>query len=264
VSPFPVVAMAEHPDPLSRLPSLERVVAITAYDYPTARLVDEAGVDLVLVGDSLGMVFAGWENTTHVTVDHMIYHTEIVARAVSRAILAADLPYQSYRTADEAVRNAERLLEVGAEAVKLEGGLAIRPQIRSLAQRSIPLVGHLGMLPQSVVAEQGYTRKGRTKGEARRLHDDARFLEDEGARAIVLESIVPEVAESITHALSIPTIGIGSGDRCRGEIAVLHDVIGAYPWFCPPFAVPRAEVAREVSRAVKTYAAEVRRVSSPR
>ncbi|MCB1093528.1 MAG: 3-methyl-2-oxobutanoate hydroxymethyltransferase [Verrucomicrobiae bacterium] len=236
----------------------QRLVTLTAYDYPTARLVDEAGVDLVLVGDSLGMVFAGLPDTTGVTMEHMLYHTTVVARGVRQALLVADLPFRSYETPEETVRNGRRLIDAGAHAVKLEGGAEQLPQLEALRDAGIPTVGHIGMLPQHVREEGGYKKKGKTSPEAERLVDSARALEAVGVGAIVLESIVPSVAKRITEAIRIPTIGIGSGPDCDGEIRVIHDVIGAFPWFVPPFAKPEADVAGDIRGAIAAYAAEVR------
>lgn len=249
---------------IQRLINLPRVASLTAYDYVSARLADEAGLDLILVGDSLGMVVAGLENTTFVTMEHMVYHTEIAARAVRNALLASDLPYQSYQNASQAVQNAKRLVNAGAEAVKLEGGEIVLPQIRAILAEGIPVIGHLGMLPQSIVEEKGYRRKGKTAEEAARLQRDALLLEEAGVFSIVLECVVPDVAIAITTSLKVPTIGIGSGTGCRGEIAVFHDVVGAFPWFHPPFAVPRADVAAGISRAVKEYAEEARKITPSR
>lgn len=235
-----------------------KLVALTAYDYPTARLVDESGVDLILIGDSLGMVFAGLPDTTGVTLDHMVYHTEVAARGVEQALLVSDLPFATYETPAEAVANGKRLMEAGAHAIKLEGGLGQVEKLEAMREAGIPTVGHIGMLPQRVREEGGYKKKGRTSSEAERLEDSAIALEKAGVGAIVLESIVPEVATRITNRLSIPTIGIGSGSECDGQIRVIHDVIGAYPWFVPPFAKPEADVAGEIRRAVEAYRDEIR------
>lgn len=251
------------PSPFARLQEPlaagRKLATLTAYDYPTARILDEAGIDLILVGDSLGMVFAGLPDTTGVTMDHMLYHTAVVARAVRQALLAADLPYRSYDTPAEAVRNARRLIEAGAHAVKLEGGIEQVRQLEALRDAGIPAVGHIGMLPQHVLEEGGYKKKGKTSPEADRLIESAVALAQAGVGALVLESIVPEVARRITEATGIPTIGIGSGNDCDGQIRVIHDVIGAFPWFVPPFAKPAADVAGEIRGAVASYQAEVER-----
>lgn len=235
-----------------------RVVALTAYDYPTARILDEAGVDLILVGDSLGMVFAGTPDTTSVTMEQMIYHTSVVRRGVHNALLVSDLPSHSYDTVAEAVTNAQRLVAAGADAVKLEGGLAVIDQVKAVLASGIPVTGHIGMLPQSLHREGGYKKKGKTEPEIASLLEDARVLEEAGVFAIVLESIVPAVATLITRSLSIPTVGIGAGSGCTGEIAVVHDLTGFYPWFTPPFARPKADFAGQLRHAAEAYAAEVR------
>ncbi len=234
------------------------VAALTAYDYPTARLLDEAGVDLILVGDSLGMVVLGLPDTTGVTLDAMLHHTRACRRGVTRALLVADLPYHTYETPEQALTSAKDLLEAGADAVKLEGGTAIAAQIHALAQAGIPLVGHVGMLPQQIREEGAYKKKGRSPVEAQRLEADAQFLQSQGALAIVLEGLVPNVAAAITQALAIPTIGIGSGDACSGQILVIHDLLGAFPWFRPPFATPRADLAAAITQAAQEFIAAVR------
>ncbi len=248
--------------PFSRLSEVrdagQKLVALTAYDYPTARLIDEAGVDFILVGDSLGMVFAGQPDTTKVTLEQMLYHTEVVARGVKQALLVADFPYGTYDVPEQAVANGHRLIAAGAHAVKLEGGLGQLAKLDALREAGIPTVGHIGMLPQRVVEEGGYKKKGKTSPEADRLVESAIALEQSGVGAIVLESIVPEVASRITAAISVPTIGIGAGDDCDGQIRVIHDVIGAYPWFVPPFARPQADVAGEIRRAVGLYRDQLR------
>jgi 3-methyl-2-oxobutanoate hydroxymethyltransferase len=248
------MTIRERIERLARTP----VAALTAYDYPTARLLDESGIDLILVGDSLGMVFAGNPDTTSVTMEHMVYHTSVVRRGVRDALLVADLPYHSYDSARAAVDNARRLVDAGADAVKLEGGLAVIDQVRAIVAQEIPFLGHVGMLPQSILREGKYRKKGRSSGEAEALVADARALEDAGAFGIVLESIVPEVAAAITRAVGIPTIGIGAGSGCRGRIAVIHDLVGFFPWFVPPFAVPRADFASGLRHAAEAYRSEVK------
>ncbi len=233
------------------------VTAITAYDYPFARLCDEAGVQLILVGDSLGMMVAGCEDTTSVTLDQMAYHTEIVRRGVRRAVLVADLPIHTYDTPEQAVRSGRRLMEAGADAVKLEGGFGQVEKIAALVAAGIPLCAHLGMLPQRVREEGGYKKKGKSAVEAGQLVEAALALEEAGAFAIVLESVVAEVAAEMTRRLRIPTIGIGAGDQCDGQIRVLHDVIGAYPWFVPPFAKVHGNVAEVVRNSLRAYLEDV-------
>jgi 3-methyl-2-oxobutanoate hydroxymethyltransferase len=233
------------------------VTAITAYDYPSARLCDEAGAQLILVGDSLGMVVAGCEDTTSVTLDQMAYHTEIVRRGVKSAVLVADLPIDTYRDLEETLRSASRLVSSGAEAVKLEGGFGQIEKVRALTEAGIPLCAHLGMLPQRVREEGGYRKKGRSAAEAERLVEAALALEAAGAFAIVLESVVAETATEITRRLRIPTIGIGSGWACDGQVRVLHDVVGSFPWFVPPFATVHGQVAEATRNAVGEYLREV-------
>ena len=236
---------------------LPPISAITAYDYPTARICDEAGVQLILVGDSLGMMVAGCEDTTSVTLDQMVYHTTIVRRGVTRAVVVADLPIHTYDTPAEALASALRLIEAGAEAVKLEGGLDQIPQIEAIVGAGIPLCGHLGMLPQHVREEGGYKKKGRSEAEAKSLVEAGLALESAGVFAIVLESVVADVAAEMTARLRIPTIGIGSGHRCDGQVRVVHDVTGAFPWFLPPFAKTHGNVAEVTRNAVSAFLGEV-------
>ncbi len=237
----------------------EPISAITAYDYPSARLCDEAGVQLILVGDSVGMVVAGGEDTTAVELDDMIYHTRIVRRGVKSAVVVSDLPIHTYRNPEEAVATSRRLIEAGADAVKLEGGFGQLDKVRAITSAGISFCAHLGMLPQRVREEGGYKKKGKSEEEARTLVASALALEEAGAFAIVLESVVPEVAAEITRSLSIPTLGIGSGWDCSGQIRVLHDVTGAYPWFVPPFARVHGDVAGEMRRSLAAYLDEISR-----
>jgi len=236
----------------------EIISSLTAYDYPTARLLDEAGIDFILVGDSLGMVFAGLEDTTGVTIDQMVYHTQVVARGVKKALLGADLPYHSYETPEDALKNAQRLMDAGADAVKLEGGTSQIDKVAHLTQHGIPMIGHIGMLPQRVKEEGGYKKKGRTQDDADRLLRSAQDLEQAGVGAIVLESVVPTVAAHITRSLTIPTIGIGAGPDCDGQIRVIHDLLGAYPWFRPPFAVAYANFAGDIEKAARSFIQEIK------
>jgi 3-methyl-2-oxobutanoate hydroxymethyltransferase len=235
-----------------------RVSVLTAYDYPMARLLDEAGVDLLLVGDSLGMMVMGLPDTTEVTMADMLHHVKAVARAKPKAAVVGDMPAHSYDTVTDAVENAQRLMEAGADCVKLEGGVAMRRQIEAILSAGIPFVGHIGMLPQSVREEGGYKKKGKTPEAAAALMADALLLDELGAVAAVLESMVPAVASEITAAVKLSTIGIGAGNGCDGQVLVTHDLVGSFPWFRPPFAKARADVAAEVTRAVTEYLAEVR------
>lgn len=235
-----------------------KLAVLTAYDYPTARLLDEEGVDLILVGDSLGMVVHGLPDTTGVTLDMMLMHTTAVCRGVKRTPVIADLPFATYGTPEEALRSARRLMECGATAVKLEGGVSVIPQVRAIIEAGIPFVGHIGMLPQSVKEEGGYKKKGKTSEQIERLIADAQALDEAGACAMVLESIVAEVATQITATVKASTIGIGAGPNTDGQVLVTPDLLGSFPWFRPPFAKVRADVAGETLRAVGEYIAEVR------
>ncbi len=231
----------------------ETIAALTAYDFPMAKLLDEAGIPLLLVGDSLGMVVLGYPDTTHVTMAEMEHHVRAAARAKPNALLGADLPYKSYETAGDAVTNSRHLVAAGAEFVKAEGGRRILPQVRSIVSAGIPFCGHLGMLPQSVLEEGGYHVKGRIESEHEALLADAKGLADTGAFAIVLELVTPRVAKEITERIPIPTIGIGSGPDCDGQILVTPDLIGAFPWFTPRFVKPRADCAAEIKSAVADW-----------
>jgi 3-methyl-2-oxobutanoate hydroxymethyltransferase len=231
----------------------EKIAALTAYDYPTARLLDESGVDIILVGDSLGMVVLGYEDTTSVTLDEMLHHTRAAARGVKRALLVADMPIHTYDTPQHAVATAQRFIEAGAQAVKLEGGLSRVAQIEAITRAGILFMAHIGMLPQSVREQGGYKMKGRTQSEAEGLIADARAVEEAGAFSVVLEIVMADVAEQITSAVAIPTIGIGSGEHCDGQILVTHDLIGLFPWFTPKFVSPEARVADEVRRAARAF-----------
>lgn len=232
----------------------KRITALTAYDYPMARLLDDAGIDVLLVGDSLGMVVLGFPDTTHVTLSHMIHHTAAVARAHPRALVLGDLPIHTYDTPDQALISARQLIDAGADAVKLEGGEEKASTVKFLRDAGIEVIGHIGMLPQQVVEEGGYRKKGRTPAAAEQLIIDAQALEQAGVCALVLESIVPEVAARVTAAVSIPTIGIGCGETtCDGEVAVITDLLGSYPWFVPPFARPEADLATSIREAARAY-----------
>jgi 3-methyl-2-oxobutanoate hydroxymethyltransferase len=204
-------------------------------------------------------VVLGFPDTTHVTMEHMLHHTAAVARGATRSLLVADLPIASYDTPAEARAKSRALVAGGAEAVKQEGGVPQTEKVRGIIGDGIPVLGHLGMLPQRVLEEGGYHKKGRSEAEIAALHEGAAALQEAGCFAIVLESVLPPAATRLTAALDIPTIGIGCGDHtCNGEIAVLTDIIGSYPWFVPPFATPRATVASETTRAVTEYIAACR------
>jgi 3-methyl-2-oxobutanoate hydroxymethyltransferase len=236
----------------------EKIPALTAYDYPTARLLDEAGVPVILVGDSVGMVVLGYPDTTEVTLAEMRHHVAAVARAKTRALVVADLSYHTYETPEEAVVNARVLVGAGAEAVKLEGGIEVVPEIRELRRAGIAVMGHIGMLPQHVKEEGGYKIKGRSEAERERLSADARSVQEAGAFAIVMELVEPELAREITSSLDIPTIGIGSGTGCGGQILVTHDLVGAFPWFRPRFAVAKADVASAIRGAAEAFVRDLK------
>ena len=231
----------------------EKIAALTAYDYPMAKLLDEAGISLLLVGDSLGMVVLGYPDTTLVTMTEMKHHVRAAARAKPNALLGADLPFRSCETVDGAVANAQQLIVSGAEFVKAEGGREILPQVKAIIAAGIPFCGHLGMLPQHVLDEGGYHIKGKNDAEHQKLLDDAKALAEAGVFAIVLELVTPPVAREITEAISIPTIGIGSGPDCDGQILVTPDLIGAFPWFTPRFVKPQADCAAEIKSAVAAW-----------
>ncbi len=231
----------------------ERIAALTAYDFPMARLLDEAGVPLLLVGDSLGMVVLGYPDTTHVTMAEMEHHPRAAARGRTRALLAADMPYKSYDTAEKAVANAKRLVAVGAEAVKAEGGREIFPQVQAIVRAGIPFLGHLGMLPQHVLEEGGYHIKGKKEPEHEKLLDDANALIEAGAFAIVLELVLPRVAKEITQRIRIPTIGIGSGPDCDGQILVTPDLLGMLPWYDLKHVKPKLNAAEQIRAVVKDW-----------
>lgn len=243
----------------------ERLVCLTAYDYPTARIVDEAGIDIVLVGDSLGNVVLGYGNTVPVTLDEIMIHLKAVRRAVQRALLVADMPYGSFHTgADDAVKNALRLVkEGGAEAIKLEGGRKRLPLIKRLVDEEIAVMGHIGLTPQSINKLGAYRVQGKTAEAARELLDDALALEEAGAFAIVLEVVPREIAQLITKSVSIPTIGIGAGAGCDIQVLVLHDMLGLSFGKLARFVRPYANLHQTITDAVTRYADDVRNGSYP-
>ena len=243
----------------------ERLVCLTAYDYPTARIIDEAGIDIVLVGDSLGNVVLGYGNTVPVTLDEIMIHLKAVRRAVQRALLVADMPYGSFHTgADDAVRNALRLVkEGGAEAIKLEGGRKRLPLINRLVDEEIAVMGHIGLTPQSINKLGAYRVQGTTAEAARELLDDALALEEAGAFAIVLEVVPREIAQLITKSVSIPTIGIGAGAGCDIQVLVLHDMLGLSFGKLARFVRPYANLHQSITDAVTRYADDVRNGSYP-
>jgi 3-methyl-2-oxobutanoate hydroxymethyltransferase len=254
-----ILGRKQYPTHLSSAPHHDRITCLTAYDYPTSRLVDEAGVDMILVGDSLGMVVLGYDNTVPVTMEEMLHHTRAVRRGMKHALLIADMPYGSYHmSAADAVANALRFVkEAGAEAVKLEGGERRLEIITRLVDAEIPVMGHIGLTPQSVNALGGFRVQGRTPEAADQLMRDARAVEAAGAFSIVLESVPREIAASITRELRIPTIGIGAGPDCDGQVLVYHDLLGLTVGPTPRFARRYAELGEEVKRAVREYCDDV-------
>jgi 3-methyl-2-oxobutanoate hydroxymethyltransferase len=249
-------------DPHSRI---QRITCLTAYDYPTARLLDEAGVDVILVGDSLGMVVLGHENTLSVTIDEMLHHTRAVRRGTRRALVVADMPYGSYHTdTAESLRNAMRFVkEAGAEAVKVEGGERRLELISRLTEAEIPVMGHVGLTPQSLNALGGYRVQGKTADAAEQLIRDARAVEAAGAFAVVLEAVPRELAAQITRELRIPTIGIGAGPDCDGQVLVIHDLLGLTFGQTPRFARQYANLGEIISKAVHEYGEDVRSGTFP-
>jgi 3-methyl-2-oxobutanoate hydroxymethyltransferase len=237
----------------------KKITMLTAYDYPFARIVDEAGIDAILVGDSVGMVVQGLDNTLPVTMDEMIYHTRLVSRAVKNAMVIGDMPFMSYQAGlDEAVRNAGRFLkEGGAAAIKMEGGSEIVPQIRAMSKSDIPVMAHIGLTPQSIHRMGGYKVQGKTEEAAGRLLDEAHAVEDAGAFSLLLEAIPMGLAERITNEISIPTIGIGAGPHCDGQVLVLHDVLGLFDRFVPKFVKRYASLGSEAVKAIKAFRDEV-------
>ena len=237
----------------------DKIPMLTAYDYPTARLIEQAGVPIILVGDSLGMVVLGYDSTVPVTMEEIIHHTKAVVRGTERAIVVADMPFGSYQVSvEDALRNAARLLkETGATAVKLEGGQEVAETVRRLIAAGIPVMAHLGLTPQSVNQLGGYRLQGKTPAAAVKLLHDAKALEDAGAFAVVLETIPARVAECVTSRLEVPTIGIGAGPFCDGQVQVLHDFLGIFQDFVPRHAKQFAQVGATIRDAVATYVSDV-------
>jgi len=238
----------------------EKIVSITAYDYSTAKLVDSAGIDVILVGDSLGMVVLGYPDTTRVTMDDMVHHTAAVARARPKALVVADLPFLAAGVSvRDTIDNAGRLVrEAGAEAVKLEGGVRVREEIRALVDCQIPVMGHVGLTPQSIHAFGGFRVQGRTQEAAERVVQDAVAVQEGGAFAVVLEGIPSSLGERITRELDIPTIGIGAGPDCDGQILVIHDMLRFFSDFTPKFAKVYADIGDLTRAALASFREEVR------
>ncbi len=238
----------------------ERIVVLTAYDYPTARLVEEAGVPLILVGDTLGMVVLGYDTTIPVTMEEMLHHVKAVVRGTRSAHVVADMPFMSYQAGPEdALRNAGRMLkEGGAQSVKLEGGQRVAETVRLLVEAGIPVMGHLGLTPQSINQFGGYKVQGKTPAAAVKLLSDAVALEQAGVYAIVLECVPAQLAQRVTERLSLPTIGIGAGPHCDGQVQVFHDILGLFSEFVPKHAKRYARLDEAVRAAVGQYVAEVK------
>jgi len=236
-----------------------KISILTAYDYPFAQIVDEAGMDAVLVGDSLGVVVQGQENTLPVTMDEMIYHTKMVSRAVKNALVIGDMPFMSYQASrEDTIRNAGRFLkEGGAAAIKIEGGSEIVDRIQALTRSDIPVMAHIGLTPQSIHRMGGYKVQGKTKSAAKKLLDEAKAVENAGAFSVVLEGIPFSLAKEITKTLTIPTIGIGAGPYCDGQVLVLHDLLGLFDRFVPKFIKRYAHMKEDAVRAIQNYKKEV-------
>ncbi len=236
----------------------KKLILVTAYDALFTRLVESAGIEAILVGDSLGMVVQGKKDTLSVTMEDMLYHTRLVAGAAERALVIADMPFLSYQVSvEEAVRNAGRLLQVGAAAVKVEGGEAVVDRVRAMTRFGIPVMGHVGMTPQSVHQYGGYKVQGKERSGAEALMADAKLLEAAGAFAVVLEAIPVDLAKQVTEALTAPTIGIGAGPHCDGQILVLYDLLGLFDEFVPRFVKPYAHLKADALQALRRYKEEV-------
>jgi len=235
-----------------------KISVITAYDYTTALLCDKAGMDILLVGDSGGMVMLGYQNTIPVTMEQMCFFTEAVSRGRQNAMVVADLPFMSYQASkSQAIENSGRLIKVGADAVKLEGGRGVAETVRAIVETGIPVMGHIGLQPQTTVLQEGYKVQAKTKDAAIRLIEDAKALEEAGAFSIALEMVTQEVAKIITDSIKIPTIGIGSGVDCDGQVLVFHDVVGLYDKLKPKFAKRYLELSQQIVKAIEAYKNDV-------
>ena len=253
------------PQKIKALKGKQKITALTAHDCYTAKLIDEADIPLILVGDSLGMTVLGYENTLPVTLEEMLHHTKAVTRATKSALVIGDMPFLTYQTGTfTAIANAGRFIkEAGADAVKIEGGAERAELVAALVLNGIPVVGHIGLTPQSIKAMGGYKVQGKTSPEMARLIKDARALEEAGAFAIVLEALPAELAKDITTAVSIPTIGIGAGEHCDGQILVIHDVLGLFEDFTPKFAKQYAQLGQAMREAIGEYKKDVEGWSFP-
>ena len=238
-----------------------KITMVTAYDYPTALLADKAGIDIILVGDTCSMVVLGYDSTLPITMDEMIYHCKAVKRGVKHALIVGDMPFMSFNVSKEdTIRNAGRFIkEGGCDAVKLEGGIIIKDTIKAIVDAGIPVMGHVGLAPQTATFLSGYRVKGKEAIEAMKIIKDAKAIEASGAFSIILESLTSEVARIITHELSIPTIGIGAGPDCDGQVLVLHDLLGLFDKFTPKFVKRYANLSEEIFKALETYKDEVQK-----
>ena len=242
----------------------EKISVITSYDYTLASLCDKANVDVLLVGDSAGMVMLGYENTIPVTMDQMCMFTEGVSRARNNSLLVSDLPFMSYQTSiEDAIRNSGRLIKSGADAIKLEGGSVMVDTISSIVEIGIPVMGHIGLQPQTTVLSQGYKVQGKTKDQAMRLIEDAKELEEAGVFSIVLEMVSQEVAEIISETINIPTIGIGSGVGCDGQVLVIQDLLGMYDKIKPKFAKRYMNLSEDIVKSLENYKKDIESESFP-
>jgi 3-methyl-2-oxobutanoate hydroxymethyltransferase len=252
------------PDLLRYKRDRKKVIVVTAYDALFTRILEEAGIEVILVGDSLGVVLQGKPNTLSVTMEEMLYHTGLVAGAAQKSLVIGDMPFMSYQASKEdCLRNAGRLLQAGAHAIKLEGGSAIVDRVAAMTDVGIPVIAHLGMTPQSVNRYGGYKVQARGKDQARALMSDAEALEEAGAMAIVLEAIPASLAKAVTKRLSIPTIGIGAGPHCDGQVLVLYDLLGMFDEFVPKFVKPYAHLKADALQALRRYKEEVEQGKFP-
>lgn len=243
---------------ISKKNSGKKISVITAYDYSMATLCDRAGIDILLVGDSAGMVMLGYENTIPVTMDQMCLFTEAVSKARQNSLIVADLPFMSYQASiADAITNSGRLIRAGADAVKLEGGKPMAQTIRAIVDRGIPVMGHIGLQPQTTMLSQGYKVQGKTSEAALRLIDDAKSLEEAGVFSITLEMVSSEVAKIITETIHVPTIGIGSGPRCDGQVLVIHDMLGMYDKLKPKFVKRYLSLSKDIQKALESYKRDV-------
>ncbi|TLX94020.1 MAG: 3-methyl-2-oxobutanoate hydroxymethyltransferase [Thaumarchaeota archaeon] len=236
----------------------KKITVITAYDYTTAQLCDKAGVDILLVGDSAGMVMLGYENTIPVTMDQMCLFTEAVSRGRQNALVVADMPFMSYQSSkSQAIENAGRLIKAGADAVKLEGGSEIKDTVRAIVEIGIPVMGHIGFQPQTTTLQEGYKVQAKTKDAALKLFEAGKTLEEAGAFSIALEMVTKETSKMISNSIGIPTIGIGSGPDCDGQVLVVHDVLGLYEKIKPKFAKRYLELSSDIVKAIESYKNDV-------